>query len=145
MKLKPEEIKKIIVFRALQLGDMLCAIPAIRALRRAYPGVHVTLAGLPWAKSFTDRFSMYFDRFIWFPGYPGLPEQNLNATAFSSFLCQVQEQNFDLALQMQGNGSIVNPMIELFGAKYSAGFFMQEDCRYCRLATSKPSYSACKS
>lgn len=121
MKL-PADIKKIIVFRALQLGDMLCFIPAMRALRKAYPNAHITLAGLPWAKSLTDRFNKYFDDFIWFPGYPGLPEQPLNPLEFSKFLTDVQQQQFDLALQMQGNGYLVNPMVELFNAKYTAGF-----------------------
>ncbi|PRY54605.1 ADP-heptose:LPS heptosyltransferase [Arcticibacter pallidicorallinus] len=119
-----EDIKKIIVFRALQLGDMLCAIPAIRALRSAYPDAEITLAGLPWAASLVDRFPQYFDDFIHFPGYHGLPEQGLDAEAFTAFLSTVQSANFDLALQMQGNGSVVNPMVELFNAKYTAGFYM---------------------
>lgn len=122
MKLPPQEIKKIAVFRALQLGDMLCTIPAMKALRFAYPTAEITLIGLPWAKSFTERFQMYFDKFIHFPGYPGLPEQQLNPPAFTAFLDEVQTQNFDLALQMQGNGSVINPMVELFGAKYTAGY-----------------------
>jgi ADP-heptose:LPS heptosyltransferase len=122
MKLLETEIKKIGVFRALQLGDMLCTIPAIRALRQAYPHAQILLLGLPWAKSFTERFDHYFDGFIRFPGYPGLPEQGFDPEQFYQFTGDMQQQKFDLILQMQGNGSLVNPMLELFGAKYLAGF-----------------------
>jgi ADP-heptose:LPS heptosyltransferase len=122
MRLPEREIKKIGIFRALQLGDMLCAIPAIRALRQAYPYAQIILLGLPWAKSFTDRFDHYFDGFIPFPGYPGLPEQEFNAKVFHQFVGNIQEQKFELLLQMQGNGSLINPMMELFNAKYVAGF-----------------------
>lgn len=125
MKLLPAEINKIVIFRALQLGDMLCAIPGIRALRHAYPEAQITLIGLPWAKSFTERFSQYFDGFISFAGYPGLPEQPFEAAAFTQMLTTIQQEKFDLAIQMQGNGSIINPMMELFGASYTAGFSME--------------------
>lgn len=120
------DIKKIIIFRALQLGDMLCAIPAIRALRYAYPGAEITLTGLPWGASLIRRFPEYFDAFIHFPGYPGLPEQIPDARAFTAFLNEVQSNKYDLAIQMQGNGSIVNPMVELFNARYTAGFYIEQ-------------------
>jgi ADP-heptose:LPS heptosyltransferase len=123
------EIRKIIVFRALQLGDMLCAVPAIRALKKAYPNATITLAGLPWAKSFTQRFNHYFDDFIWFPGFPGLPEQPVNPPEFPRFLNAVQERHFDLALQMQGNGTLVNPMMELFGSRLTGGYYVENDYR----------------
>lgn len=126
MKLPAEEIKTIAVFRALQLGDLLCAIPAMRALRRAYPEAHITLLGLPWAASFTQRFHHYFNDFIWFPGFPGLPEQQQDPFRTASFLQQVVNKHFDLVLQMQGNGSIVNPLVEAFGGKYTAGFYIPE-------------------
>jgi ADP-heptose:LPS heptosyltransferase len=122
-----KNIKSILIFRALQLGDLLCSVPAFRALRRTFPTAHIAIAGLPWMKMFVERFPDYFDEFIWFPGYPGLPEQELNPKATALFLQQVIDRKFDLALQMQGNGSIVNPMVELFGATYTAGFFKKND------------------
>ena len=123
MKLPESSIKKIAVFRALQLGDMLNVIPAVRALRNAYPLAEITLLGLPWAKSLISRFPSYFNNFIHFPGYPGLPEQLFDARAFLDFLSVMQKERYDLALQMQGNGNLVNPMVELFGSTYTAGFF----------------------
>ncbi len=125
MKLPKQEIKKIIVFRALQLGDWLCAIPAIRALRAAYPDAEITLCGLPWSKLLIERFPAYFNDFIHFPGFPGLPEQQFEPKDFTSFLSEVQSRGYDLALQMQGNGTIINPMMELFGASYTAGFYQE--------------------
>ena len=122
-----KDIRKIAIFRALQLGDMLCTVPALRALRTAFPEAHITLLGLPWAATFVQRYSHYLDSFIHFPGYPGLPEQKTDITKFPIFLDVVQQEQYDLVLQMQGNGSIVNPMVALFGGRYTAGFWRKED------------------
>jgi ADP-heptose:LPS heptosyltransferase len=129
MKIPQEQVKKIGVFRALKLGDMLCAMPALRALHHAYPEASITLFGLPWARSLVYRFPSYIHSFIHFPGYPGLPEQKVIPADVTGFMNKVQEEHFDLILQMQGNGSIVNPMVELLGAKYTAGFCIDKD--YC--------------
>lgn len=127
MKILQNEIKKIAVFRALQLGDLLCSIPAIKALRYAFPDATITLWGMPWAASLVERFPHYIHSFKHFPGYPGLPEQKVEPKAFTKFLAEVQEEEYDLVLQMQGNGSIVNPMIELFGGKLTVGFCLEDD------------------
>jgi ADP-heptose:LPS heptosyltransferase len=125
-KLKP---KKIAIFRALQLGDMLCGIPAIRALKRAHEDSEITLLGLPWSENFIKRFPHYFSDFIHFPGYPGLPEQPFNPGKIIPFLFKMRIERFDLIIQMHGNGSIVNPFMKLLGSKKIAGYF--EKGSYC--------------
>jgi ADP-heptose:LPS heptosyltransferase len=101
--------KKIAILRALQLGDLLCSVPAFRALRRGLPEAHITLVGLPWASSFVSRFQHYIDSFIEFPGFPGFPEQAQQVERIPGFLAGMQAGNFDLAIQMQGSGNISNP------------------------------------
>jgi ADP-heptose:LPS heptosyltransferase len=142
MKLPKENVNKIAVFRALQLGDMLCVIPAIRSLRRAYPAAKITLLGLPWANSFVQRFNMYFDRFIHFPGCEGLPEQPYDEQKLSEFISQMEIEKFNLVLQMQGNGTIVNPLMFLFGAKHVAGFHNEESYVASDLFVEYPNYGS---
>lgn len=72
--LPEKEIKKIVIFRALQLGDLLCSVPFSRALQQKFQKAKMTLAGLPWAKALVRRFPKYLDSFLEFPGYPGLPD-----------------------------------------------------------------------
>lgn len=119
-------IQKIAIFRALQLGDLLNVVPAVRALRVAFPDAEIVLLGLPWAAGFVRRFDRYFDRWIHFPGYPGLPEQEYDAVAFADFLQEMRAEEFDLLLQMQGSGTIVNDLLAGFGARLLAGFHNAE-------------------
>lgn len=121
--------RKIAVFRALQLGDMLCAVPALRALRAAAPLSHITLIGLPWAATFVKRFGMYLDDLLVFPGFPAFPEQPAHLNAVPHFLSEAQRQRFDLAIQMHGSGPLSNPLTVLFAAERCAGFHVPG--QYC--------------
>jgi ADP-heptose:LPS heptosyltransferase len=114
---------RLAVFRALQLGDLLCAIPALRALRAGMPSAEITLIGLPWARVLVERYPRYFDEFLTFPGWPGLPEQPCESSQVVSFLEAAHARAFDLAIQLHGKGGITNPLIALLGATRTAGFF----------------------
>src|SRR5690242_177756 len=115
--------RRVLVLRALQLGDMLCAVPALRAFRAAWTDAQIVLVGLPWARAFVERFDRYLDGFREFPGYPGLPEREPAIGEIPAFLAAVEAERFDLALQLHGSGLIVNPLLMLLGATRVAGFY----------------------
>jgi ADP-heptose:LPS heptosyltransferase len=95
---------RIAVLRALQLGDLLVAVPAWRALRAAYPCARITLVGLPWAASFVARFHSYLDELAEYPGRP---------------------VGYDLVLQMHGDGSTTNAIAERLGGRRTAGYALE--------------------
>jgi ADP-heptose:LPS heptosyltransferase len=121
--------RRIAILRALQLGDLLCAVPAWRALRAAFPRAHVTLIGLPWARGLAARYARYLDGFLEFPGYPGLPERPPAIHQIPAFLEDAQRRRWDLLLQIHGDGSITNPLAASLGARRIAGFYRSGD--YC--------------
>ncbi|HEX8986615.1 MAG TPA: glycosyltransferase family 9 protein [Rhodocyclaceae bacterium] len=112
----------VAVFRALRLGDMLCAVPALRALRAGLPEARITLVGLPWAAAFARRFARYVDDFIAFPGDARLPEEPVRRERLAPFYRSMRLRRFALAIQLHGNGGITNGIVAAFGAATMAGF-----------------------
>jgi ADP-heptose:LPS heptosyltransferase len=110
------EPRRIAVFRALYLGDLLLAVPAFRALRAGFPQAEITLIGLPGARPFVERFRHYLDRFVEFPGYPGITEVAVSHQRTHAFLSEQRAYGFDLVVQMHGSGVTSNPFtLDLHG------------------------------
>ena len=122
--------KQLVIVRSLPgVGDLLCIVPALRALRAALPETHITLLGLKQAIWFVQRFNHYINAWLEFPGYPGIPEVPFSSPRTVSFLEHIQKMNLDLALQLHGNGSSINSFTMLLGATLTAGFFPTN--QYC--------------
>jgi ADP-heptose:LPS heptosyltransferase len=116
------DTRRIAIFRALQLGDMLCCVPALRALRKRYPDAHIVLIGLPWAQTFVARYSHLLDELIVFPGAVGFPEQRETDEHLDGFCAMMRERHFDLAIQMHGSGGVANEIVARWNARTHAGF-----------------------
>jgi ADP-heptose:LPS heptosyltransferase len=118
------DIRRIAVFRALQLGDLLVAVPALRSLRAGFPEAEITLLGLPWAEEFARQFGHYVDRFVEFPGYPGILEAKADPERTARFLAEQRAYGYDLVIQMQGDGMVSNRLVADLGGWITAGYYL---------------------
>lgn len=126
----PSQVKSVVVVRALAgMGDILCVIPALRALRAGLPDSHVALVTMPEVGSLVARFPRYVDEVIPFAGFPGIPEKEFEAVDLPRFYGSMVARRFDLALQMQGSGVISNSLTVMLGARLNAGFYLPG--QYC--------------
>jgi ADP-heptose:LPS heptosyltransferase len=113
------------VLRALPgIGDLLVAVPALRALRASRPDARITLVGLPKAQWFVERFGAYVDDLLVLPGWPGLPEAQAPPDVVLRFLAEAHERRFDVALQLHGSGVTTNALTCMLGAPHVAGFHL---------------------
>lgn len=117
----PEPPEKVVILRTNRIGDFILATPALRALRTAMPSAHLAFIGLPFLKDLVAR-SNHLDRFIEFPGFPGMAEQFFDARAALRFFAAMQDERFDLAIQLNGSGVYSNPFALMLGARYTAGW-----------------------
>ena len=115
--------RRIAIFRALQLGDLLLAVPALRAIRTRFPSAEITLIGLPWAAAFAQRFHHYIDRFVEFAGYPGIDEVETTLERTRHFLAEQRDYAYDLIIQMHGSGETSNACVLDMGGRMTVGYY----------------------
>lgn len=113
------DVRRIGVVRALPgLGDLLCAVPALRALRAAAQGARITLVGLPSARWFVERFPMFVDELLTVEGWPGLPEVPERRGAALRLVHAGRQRRFDVVVQLHGDGRVTNALAASFGATW---------------------------
>ena len=118
--------RNVTVVRALGgLGDVLCAVPALRQLRSALPAARITYIGLPQVRGIVARFPDLVDRFVEFPGFPGVVEYRFAPERLTAFLdAQRGGARVDLSIQMHGSGGVTNVFTALLNATTAAGYFV---------------------
>lgn len=119
-----ENIRKIAVLRANGVGDFMFALPALHALRAAYPSAEIVLLGLPWHVSFLSGRPSPVDRVIPVPVSRGIREEDglhEDAEEVRKFLRSMEEERFDVAVQMHGGGRYSNPFVLGMKARLTVG------------------------
>ncbi len=120
-----EEVRKIAVLRAGGLGDFIFTLPALDALREAYPEAEITLLGGPLQTGLLENRTEPAQRAILVPPSTGVngPDTGVDEDEeeLERFFEQMREKRFDLALQMHGGGGYSNPFVHRLGARVTAG------------------------
>src|SRR4051794_18482316 len=105
------------------LGDLLCGVPGLRALRRRFPRAHIALVTFAEMAPVVARQRAYVDELIGFPGWPGIPERPPRTDEIVPWVAAMRERRFDLAIGAYGGRPAAGDVTLAVGARRSAGFF----------------------
>ncbi|MDQ3871564.1 MAG: glycosyltransferase family 9 protein [Chloroflexota bacterium] len=117
-------VRRIAVLRANALGDFIFVLPGLEALRAAYPDAEIVLIARDWHRDFLAGRPGPVDRVIALPH--GALGDEIGAGEFDAdererVIRSLQEERFDVALQMHGGGRNSNPFLLRLGARVTAG------------------------
>ena len=119
-----DDVRKIVVLRPSAVGDFVFALPALQALKQAYPEAELVLAGKAWQRAFLRGRAGPVDRVVAVPPVPGVgasPETAADTVEVERFIGEMRAERFDLALQMVGGGRHSNPFLLRFRARLTVG------------------------
>lgn len=118
------EVRKIAVVRVNGIGDFIFSLPALEAVRAAYPEAEIVLLARVWHAAFLKERPGPVDRVVVIPSYggvsepPGYPE---DAAEVEAFFAAMRRERFDIAIQMHGGGRHSNPFTLRLGAHLTIG------------------------
>jgi ADP-heptose:LPS heptosyltransferase len=118
------DVERIAVLRANAIGDFIFTLPALDALRAAYPDAEIVLLGRAWHAGFLANRPGPVDRVIPIPRYSGVGEQEdfvNDPDEVDRFFAAMQEERFDIAVQLHGGGGFSNPFVRRLGARMTVG------------------------
>lgn len=123
-EVKVKDVQKIGILRANALGDFIVTLPALKALRDTYSNAELVLLGNTWHQQFLVKGRTSVDRVLIVPVKKGVRNENGKVEVESevhAFIQQMQQEQFDIIINFQGNGISANPFIKKFGAKLTVG------------------------
>jgi ADP-heptose:LPS heptosyltransferase len=118
-----EGVRKLAVLRANAIGDYLVSLPALEALRAAYPAAELVLLGSGWHASFLAGRPGPVHRCLPVPPTVGVRDDQPPSppAMVDRFFDRMRAERFDLAVQLQGGGRHSNPFVGRLGARVTAG------------------------
>ncbi|MFA5039253.1 MAG: glycosyltransferase family 9 protein [Candidatus Omnitrophota bacterium] len=118
-------VKKIAVLRSNAIGDYVVCLPALHALRAAYPQAEITLLGQHWHAEFLKNRPGPIDRVEVVPCMKGIYAKGGadpdSPEAVENFFGRMVKEEFDLAVQLYGGGRYSNPFVKRLGAGCAIG------------------------
>lgn len=118
------DVQKIAILRATALGDLIFALPALNALRAAYPSAELVYLGRRLHSSFLPGRLPGPHRVIAVPEARGEDIGRgcvIDPAQENRVFEELRGERFDLALQMHGAGEFSNPFVLSLAARHTAG------------------------
>jgi ADP-heptose:LPS heptosyltransferase len=115
------DVSRIAVLRGGGLGDLMFALPAMSALKAAYPGASLTLLGTPMHAELLSQSEGPVDETVILPFSEGVRPGAEDKDELESFFARMRERSFDLAVQLHGGGRYSNPFLLRLGARHTVG------------------------
>jgi ADP-heptose:LPS heptosyltransferase len=117
-------VRRVAVLRANALGDFVFGLPALEALRAAYPAAEILLLCAKWIADFVNARPGPVTRAVAVPIIRGVgapPDAPEDPAELERFIAGVAAGGIDLALQLHGGGRHSNPIVRRLGARVSVG------------------------
>jgi ADP-heptose:LPS heptosyltransferase len=118
---KFRDVSRIAVLRGGGLGDLLFAIPAVAALKAAYPGSTVTVLGSPLHGELVSGTAGPVDHVRFLPFAEGVRPGLEDPAELDGFFAGMRQESYDLAVQLHGGGRFSNPFLLRLGARHTVG------------------------
>jgi ADP-heptose:LPS heptosyltransferase len=118
------DVRKIVVLRPNALGDFIFCLPALHALRAAYPSAKISFIGKHWHADLLHGRPGPIDEVLVMPPCPGVgaaPDAQVDTGPARRFVEAMRAERFDIALQLYGGGRYSNPFIRRLGAGLTVG------------------------
>jgi ADP-heptose:LPS heptosyltransferase len=118
---KFDSVSRIAVLRGGGLGDLIFAVPAMAALKAAYPEASITLLGTPAHKALIAATKSPVDEVQVLPFSEGVRPGTEDEEELERFFEEMRACRFDLAVQVHGGGRYSNPFLLRLGARHTVG------------------------
>ncbi len=125
---RPQEAKRICVYRIGNIGDAVCALPALDAIRHAYPHAHLMLLTSP-GRIGSVGFLELLEGADWLNEIlPYYTHQVATLRQRASFLAQLRSRRFDLWVELPNDLATLRTsfrnmlMARLAGARWAYGW-----------------------
>jgi ADP-heptose:LPS heptosyltransferase len=121
---KIDDVNKIALLRANAIGDLVFSLPALDALRAAYPRAEITLLARPWHVNFFRDRPAPVNRVVAIPPFRGVydvAKRDEDPAELDRFFDEMAAECFDVAIQLHGGGQNSNRFVNRLGARLTVG------------------------
>lgn len=128
--IKFSELKRILVVRNDNIGDLICSLPVFEALKKTFPQAEITLAASTYNAEIA-RGNPYIDKILCYEKYKHSMTKWHFWSAWNQyrFLRALRKEKFDLAIGLRSHFSRTQSLIVFAsGAPYRLGHYPVRSC-----------------